>query len=245
MKRLNRLDFMQRRPTPWAGWLILIAGLALLATAALPLWEQQQAQLEREQRLAALTSAAPGARSTRITPTGDKREQARTQELLQRLNAPWGELFAVLEQHASSEIGLLQVEPDAPTRQLRLTALARNLDSMVAWLRELQGDARLADVLLLQHQTEEQTPGQPIRFRVTAQWRAAPAPLATPAAPPAVMPAPTPTSLPAPTPSAEASPKPLMAFAMAGDAVPTRATVKPEAATMSPADQVRSAGGPR
>ena len=180
MKPLDRLDFLRPRPTPWAGWAVSVLGLAALVWTALPLWTVQQDNLLRQQRLDRLSAATPPAAgaSTPAARRGDGsaagNDGARASVLLQRLNAPWGELFALLEQHASTDIGLLQVEPDALTRQVRITALSRDLPGMVAWLRQLQADARLSDVLLLQHQREEQSPGQPVRFSLSARWQALP-----------------------------------------------------------------------
>lgn len=239
MKPLDRLDFLQRRPTPWAGWAVSALGLAVLAWTALPLWSLQQDNLLRQQRLDRLSAAAPTAAASAAAP---RREDNRSSELVQRLNAPWGELFALLEQHASADIGLLQVEPDALTRQVRITALSRDLPGMVAWLRQLQADARLMDVLLLQHQREEQTPGQPVRFSVSARWQALPPRVLPPATAPSAADAAESLAQalrPATTASAPAQDK-LQALA-----IPPLMAATPAEPQLASLDLARSQGGPR
>lgn len=246
MKPLDRLDFLQRRPTPWAGWAVAALGLAVLTWTALPLWSLQQDNLLRQQRLERLSAAAPTGTASAATVAAPRRDDSRSNELVQRLNAPWGELFALLEQHASPDIGLLQVEPDALTRQVRITALSRDLPGMVAWLRQLQADARLMDVLLLQHQREEQTPGQPVRFSVSARWQALPPRALPPATAPSA--ASTAESLAqGPRPAATAgAPAPVSSpVPIPTPALPTLPVALPPEPQLAGLDLARSQGGPR
>jgi hypothetical protein len=271
VKPLDRLDFLQRRPTPWAGWAVSALGLAALVWTALPLWSVQQDNLLRQERLDRLSAAAPTAAGASgpaaRRDTGN--DSARSSVLLQRLNAPWGELFALLEQHASTDIGLLQVEPDALTRQVRITALSRDLSGMVAWLRQLQADARLSDVLLLQHQREEQTPGQPVRFSLSARWQALPPRALPPATAPSAAGAaeslaqglrpspPTSEAVGAPatasvgasvvgTPDREPAPGSVQTVSMPANTTATAsATALPTEPLLAGLDLARSLGGPR
>jgi Tfp pilus assembly protein PilN len=67
-------------------------------------------------------------------------------------------------------VALLAVEPSAARRSVRLSAEARDAQAMLAWLQALQRDARLAQVLLVSHQVQTQTPGTPVRFQIQASW---------------------------------------------------------------------------
>jgi Tfp pilus assembly protein PilN len=41
---------------------------------------------------------------------------------------------------------------------------------MLAYLRSLQADSRLSNVLLVSHQVQAQAPGTPLRFQLEAHW---------------------------------------------------------------------------
>lgn len=177
MKRLE-LDF-RRSPRPRAGgWLLLVAGIALIGTT---MWtsveiETEAAALETTVRdiVAGLPEALldqhpPGAgtkgRDGRDTALADmQRVQARID------NRPWQELFATLESLASDDVALLSLTPDARKRQLRITAEARNLGSMLAYHRKLEDTAVLRDVSLVNHEFAEQVQGRPVRFSLVASW---------------------------------------------------------------------------
>lgn len=177
MKRLE-LDF-RRSPRPRAGgWLLLVAGIALIGTT---MWtsveiEAEAAALETTVRdiVAGLPEALldqhpPGAgtkgRDGRDTALADmQRVQARID------NRPWQELFATLESLASDDVALLSLTPDARKRQLRITAEARNLGSMLAYHRKLEDTAVLRDVSLVNHEFAEQVQGRPVRFSLVASW---------------------------------------------------------------------------
>lgn len=177
MKRLE-LDF-RRSPRPRAGgWLLLVAGIALIGTT---MWtsveiETEAAALETTVRdiVAGLPEALldqhpPGAgtkgRDGRDTALADmQRVQARID------NRPWQDLFSTLESLASDDVALLSLTPDARKRQLRITAEARNLGSMLAYHRKLEDTAVLRDVSLVNHEFAEQVQGRPVRFSLVASW---------------------------------------------------------------------------
>lgn len=189
MKRIQSLDFLNDEPTPWYGWGAAALGLLVLAAVAMPLWPLAQ---DNQVRSAALGQAARRAADAAVvpepTPT-DRRREAQARRLLVQLDAPWNELFTLLERHASPQVGLLRLDPDAATGQVRLTALAKDLGAMAAWLRALEQDPHLREVQLLQHQIEDLTPGRPVRFSLSAHWRAGATASTTAAATPTPNPA--------------------------------------------------------
>lgn len=170
MKPLARLDFMARAPRPWAGLVLCIAAAGLLAAAAASAW-----QLERDNRdrLALVNERA----ARLLPPPPRKLTEAERVRLAQatrvagELRAPWADLLATFEEHGKSDIGLLKLEPDAKAGIVRVTGQARNTAALFAYLRELEADARLTQVALTTHQSERETPGQPLRFVIQAGWR--------------------------------------------------------------------------
>lgn len=176
MKRIHSLDFMQARPTPWLGWAAAGAGLIVLAAVALPLLPLAQDNQARAGALRTISrQAQEDSAQTSVPSPAERRRQAQSRRLLQQLDAPWNELFALLEQHADPQVGLLRIEPDAASGQIRLMAMCKDLGVMAAWLRRLEQDPRLSDVQIVQHQIEELAPGRPVRFNLLARWRGAPA----------------------------------------------------------------------
>ncbi len=180
MKRIHALDLLNDRQTPWGGWLLAGVGLLLAALAVLPLLPLRADIAQREQAVNAVRRASAAAEAPIELSAADRRRQTQARRLLVQLDAPWNELFNLLEQHADPQVGLLRLEPDAASGQIRVMAMARSLGAMAAWLRRLEQDPRLADVQIVQHQIEDQVPGRPVRFNIVARWRgAAAAPLRT------------------------------------------------------------------
>jgi hypothetical protein len=91
-------------------------------------------------------------------------------QVTQKLTTPWSDLLQSLESAPNRAVALLSVEPSASRRSVRLTAEARTLPDMVAYLGALQHDARLTSVVLVSHQVQSQMPGAPVRFQIQAGW---------------------------------------------------------------------------
>jgi len=173
MKRIHRIDLLNDSPTRWGGWALAAAGLLLAGVAVLPLLPLRADIEARTQAVSAERRASAAADAPIELSATDRRRQTQARRLLVQLDAPWNELFNLLEQNADPQVGLLRLEPDAASGQIRLMAMARDLGAMAAWLRRLEQDPRLGDVQIVQHQIEEQQPGRPVRFNIVARWRGA------------------------------------------------------------------------
>jgi Tfp pilus assembly protein PilN len=91
--------------------------------------------------------------------------------VVRSLTLPWAPLIGTIEQAATREVVILQLQPDADTRVLRLSAETRRREAMFDFLRRL-GDARgLSDVHLVSHQVQRDDPQQPVHFSVQASIR--------------------------------------------------------------------------
>jgi len=170
MKRLPCIDFAeQTRLRPAGTGLVVVASALLLASSALA-WRAEKTNSALAERLKDAKSAqAP----RMVMSAADRTLLAQARTVASQLNAPWDELLAVFEEHSSPGVGLLKLEPDAKAAIVRVTAQSSNVDSMVAYVEALEGDSRLTEVILANHQVERETAGRPLRFTLVASWRPA------------------------------------------------------------------------
>lgn len=91
-------------------------------------------------------------------------------QIVSRLNTPWADLFSALETVYSDDAVLLGAEPDPVGRQVRLTAEARNTDSMLEFVRQLRASKVLGDAYVVSHAINQQDMQRPIRFSVASHW---------------------------------------------------------------------------
>lgn len=167
------LDYQRRRRAVWAGLAVLAIGLALASAVGVRYWKLQRevalwnAKAAEAERVAGRLPQAP-----RVA--GDKAEIARqvkdANAVLRRLAVPWQALFAAIESSKGKEVALLTVNPDAEKGLVRIGAEAKGLDEMVRYLKRLQRQPALGEVVLLNHQVQEKDPQKPVRFSVTAAW---------------------------------------------------------------------------
>lgn len=175
MKRVAQLDFLARAPRPWVGVALAVTAGALLIAVALSCWQLEQSNRQDSllinQRSARLLPPPP-----RKLSEAERVRLAQAERVAGELRAPWSEVLAAFDEHGQPDIGLLKLEPDAKAGVVRVTGQARNTATLFAYLKGLEADPRLVQVLLTTHQTERDTPGQPLRFTIQAGWL-------TPAAP--------------------------------------------------------------
>jgi Tfp pilus assembly protein PilN len=111
----------------------------------------------------------PEGRATRAFPKERLDEQAKAAEaVVRQLTLPWGSLIGAIEQAATRDVAILQLQPDAEQRVLRLTGEARNRDAMFEYLKRLGAARELTNVVLVSHQVQKDEPQQPIQFSVQA-----------------------------------------------------------------------------
>jgi Tfp pilus assembly protein PilN len=175
MKTLPQVDFVARPARPWIGLTLCLGLGAALAMLGWSSW-----QLEEHNRVQAATLARHAAARAPLAarrPTEAERVRlAQAQTVAGELRAPWSELLAAFEQHGGGDVGLLKLEPDARAGTVRVTGQARHSQALFTYLAALEADPRLEQVLLTTHQTEGDTPGNPVRFTIQAGWRLAPVP---------------------------------------------------------------------
>jgi hypothetical protein len=163
------LDFLATpRRIRWQGYALL--GAALLVAAQLVQREREaRVELERSETARGLLPAAP--RAPKAIPKERLDEQFRNAEaVVRQLTLPWASLFHTLEEAASGDVAILQLQPEAQQRLLRATAEARHQEAMLEYLRRLAAARMLANVHLLSHQVQLDDPQRPIQFSVQARF---------------------------------------------------------------------------
>jgi hypothetical protein len=94
--------------------------------------------------------------------------------VMRQLALPWAAMVGAVEAAARPEIALLQMQPDARERQLRLTAEAPSEKAMLDYLGRLAAAPVLADVYIASHQVMLEEPRRPIQFTVLARVKGIP-----------------------------------------------------------------------
>jgi hypothetical protein len=170
--RRLQLDYIApvRRPA-WPGLLVLALSLALAAE----LWTRyRDAQLELARLEATSSLLSTERRPARVVPKERLDEEVKAAEaVVRRLTVPWGSLVQALEEAATRDVALLQLQPDAENRTVRLTAEARSAEAMFAYARRLGAAKGLADVHVVSHQVQREDPQRPIQFALQATLKAA------------------------------------------------------------------------
>jgi hypothetical protein len=162
MRRLE-LDFLRIPPAaPWAGWVLLLAGLALAADLGRT-YREVSTSVARQELLLARAGGAPRAAPARA-PTAEDLEAAR--ETIRRLATPWGELFAALESTPTAGVALLGVTPDPASASVLIAGEARDYAALVQYVAALHRAPPLARAYLVRHETR----GGKLAFSVRAPW---------------------------------------------------------------------------
>ena len=174
MRALN-LDFRRRdRTASWAGVALLavaLAGAVVTGDRYLQLDDQLAAAKASVRESAAATRKKAGASFSGGEPQTLASELKNAREILLQLALPWGELFASAESADMPDVALLSIESDTDKRRVKISGEAKNLESMLEYVRYLEARPSLADVYLESHELQKKDPQQPVRFVLSAEWR--------------------------------------------------------------------------
>ena len=168
--RALQLDFQRPARASAFGWVILVAAAGVLAGLVgthRMLTDETSLRRAAVQRVEA---QLPGAGSPRAQGTKDDAALAAARQIIDRSKLPWAGLFTALESADDKDVALLAVAPDVPRRLVKIHAEARNLASMLAFHRRLQQSEALAQVVLVDHVVNKESPEAPVRFHLVATW---------------------------------------------------------------------------
>jgi Tfp pilus assembly protein PilN len=169
------IDFSRSRAKPApTGMILLIAASAMLLASGERLWRayenNDRAQVEmdtaRHQSLAQKNKViAP------VTPAV-KLAEKQGETILRELTVPWQDLLAIVEDYRDHDVALIGIDQNPAQSQIRITAEAKDFDAMIAYLKYLQRSVLLREAVLNSHLVETNVAGTPVRFQVTAIWKA-------------------------------------------------------------------------
>ena len=173
--RALSLDFRRRdRGTSWVGMALLLpalGGAVISGGQYLQLADQLAAEQASLRKVATAARKQPAAAASGGETQTLAAELKHANEILVQLTLPWGELFASAESAGAADVALLNIESETDKRRVKIAGEAKNLESILDYLRYLESRPALADVYLQSHELQKQDAQQPVRFVVNAQWR--------------------------------------------------------------------------
>lgn len=172
--RVLNLDFRRKDShANWAGNALLVVGLAGAIAAGAQYNQLSDASAQAEASLQQFGNAARK-QTVAIRPAGDPQKVAleikRASEVAFQLKVPWNDLFASVEAANTPTIALLSIESDTAKRQVKISGEAKDIESVLDYLRVLGAQPKLANVYLHSHQLQLQDPQHPVRFVLGAAW---------------------------------------------------------------------------
>ncbi|OGA53577.1 MAG: hypothetical protein A3F74_27225 [Betaproteobacteria bacterium RIFCSPLOWO2_12_FULL_62_58] len=172
IRRLE-LDYIAApRRKRWLGYALLAVSLVVAADLVLR-YRDARIELDRSETANGLLSTERGA--PKAIPKQRLDEQVKNAEsVVRQLTLPWAAIVHTIEEAAADDVAILQLQPEAQQRLLRITAEARDQQSMLAYVRRLAGAKRLFNVHLVNHRVQLDDPQRPIQFSVQARFEAAP-----------------------------------------------------------------------
>jgi hypothetical protein len=168
--RRVELDYVARVRRPrWLGLGVLALSMAVAAQLFF-MYRESHTELARLEAAAGMV--APERRPVRALPKERLDEETKSAEAVVReLTLPWGPLLRSLEEAAMRDVAILQLQPEAQQRVLKLTAEARTQEAMFQYLRRLAAAKNLGDAHLVSHHVQRDDPQRPIQFSVQATLR--------------------------------------------------------------------------
>lgn len=173
-----RLDYQKNKAFPWGGTILLALALGvLIMTGAYYLelnsqaanWEAKAERIEQSSR-----RQVPDGRSGSRVAENLVLEVKHANEVLRQLSLPWEGLFQAVELSGGKDVALLALEPDTENRRVKISGEAKNMATLLNYIKQLEQRDVFGTVYLQNHQVQQQDPDKPVRFALLAAWRVKP-----------------------------------------------------------------------
>ncbi len=111
--------------------------------------------------------------STSFSPV----EVKQLEETVNTLTTPWDALLSQIEQSNKADIALLSLQPSIKKQMILLVGEAKNLPTVLSYIKQLEAQPMLTEVYLQKHNTNEANVSKPIVFTIFAKWQLMDTPL--------------------------------------------------------------------
>jgi Tfp pilus assembly protein PilN len=174
MRRLN-LDYRQDQRLLKYGAYLLMLICFLLATLVLIHYSRA---LSENTKLNTLIDKVEGVaqpnlshvKESQLNPEAQKELIAYSNQVITKLNMPWGGLFQSLDSANSNDVALLGIEPNLKKGVIKLSGEAKNFKGLFDYMRALNAKSGMNKVYLIEHKISDQDPDQPVHFSLEASW---------------------------------------------------------------------------
>ena len=170
------LDYLVYKRSNWVGMLALVFGVIALM---LVVWHYRELSQQVSDQALLVENLQEQEKNSFATPATEVRDEEQTaletkqvNAVIHQLSLPWKELFAAIEMTRTNEVAVLAIEPEVNKGLVNISAEAKKLDGMLNYAASLQRVELFREVLILNHQVQDQDPEKPIRFVVQAAWGA-------------------------------------------------------------------------
>lgn len=164
------LDYQRLAPkAKGPAWLLMLAGLLCGGAVLGTYFETQDSISELEYRIE---------KKQRAIERRQQRERTDMKDVVSSARRPakstperWERLFGALEQAADETVTLLSLDPGES--EISLSGEAKNFAEAAAYAKRLEETGALTEVHLLNHEVAKDHPQRPVRFVLSARWKAA------------------------------------------------------------------------
>lgn len=171
MRRLE-LNFQKpaNPPRKTAGWVLLLAGVALLIEMGVSYdrLQNDREAMNREIRTSRISIDTPRNESANLQFTDKDFAEAR--QIINRISIPWDMFFAGIESISNADVAVLSIEPDIQTGLLLIKGEAKDYAAALTLVAQLRMAKPFSKVFLLHHEINHDDSQHPVGFTVSMHW---------------------------------------------------------------------------
>ncbi len=170
MRRLE-LNFQKQpdRPNRMAGWMLLLAGVALLIEWGIS-YERLQNDRDAMNQEIKTHHIHLDAYENESGYQFTEKDFEDGRQIIKRLSAPWDAVFVGLESVKNSKVAILSIQPDMKTGLLQLEGEAKDYAAVLTLIAQLRVTKPFSEVYLLRHEIKRDDPQHPVAFALSTHW---------------------------------------------------------------------------